>query len=88
MSKIIPVTPSFVAWQRAADKLLTLETALARSKRAVLAPEPESPGPAELETSVAEVRLIADGLFQIAFAEANRHVETGRRHPRVSLGSQ
>ena len=67
-SKIIPVVPSFPAWQKAADKLLTLETALARSKRAVL--DPESPDPAELEASVATARGIADRLFQIAFAEA------------------
>jgi hypothetical protein len=69
ISKIIPVTPSFAAWQRAADELLTLETALARSRRAVIATE--CPGPAVFETSIEKVRLVADRLFRIAFAEAN-----------------
>ena len=69
MSKIIPVTPSFVAWQQAANHLLALETELARSKRAVIAPE--GPGPADLGASLAEVRLVAAGLFRVAFDEAN-----------------
>jgi hypothetical protein len=65
-SKSIPATPSFAAWQRAADRLLTLETALAHSRRAV----PQCPKFAELQTSATEVRLIADALFRVAFAEA------------------
>ena len=67
--KTIPVVPSFAAWQRAADKLLTLETVLARSRRAVF--PPSSLSQSELETSAARARVVADELFQIAFAEAN-----------------
>ncbi len=69
MSKIIPVTPSFVAWQQAANHLLALETELARSRRAMIAPE--GPALAVLGASLAEVRLIAAGLYQVAFDEAN-----------------
>lgn len=64
-SKSIPATPSFAAWQRAADRLLTLETALARSRRAL----PQCPNVAELQTSATKVRLIADALFRVALAE-------------------
>jgi len=79
--KIIPVVPSFAAWQRAADKLLTLETVLARSRRAVLAPE--SSRPAELEASAAKARVVADELFQIALAEVN--LTRGKRHAPFAL---
>jgi hypothetical protein len=68
LPKRIPVVPSFSAWQKAAAESLTLETALARSKRAQL--DPEARDPAELEASAARARVIADELFQIAFVEA------------------
>ncbi|HWP12258.1 MAG TPA: hypothetical protein VNN06_10580 [Ramlibacter sp.] len=67
MSKIIPVVPSFTAWQRAAERMLTLETTLARGKRAL--PMSESTRTTELETAAARARVISDQLFQIAFAE-------------------
>jgi hypothetical protein len=69
MSKINPVLPSFDAWQKAANKLLTLETALARDKRVV--PAPEFSMRSKLETAAVEARVVADQLFQIAFAEVN-----------------
>jgi hypothetical protein len=69
MSKIIPVLPSFDAWQRAANKLLTLETALAHGRRVV--PAPELAMHLKLETAAVEARVVADQLFQIAYAEVN-----------------
>lgn len=69
MSKITPLTHSFLEWQQAAGTLLSLQTALSRSKRAV--PDAEIPGDAALEAMVAWQRTIADGLFRVAFAEAN-----------------
>ena len=80
MSKPIPATPSFIAWQKAASKLLLLETALAFRKRTVLPPEALDPSIEEIETSVADARLVSDGLFRIAFAEARQHPEN-RGHP-------
>lgn len=70
ISKIFPATPSFLAWQRAADELLTLETMLARSRRVPDAPA--SPYPAAFRASLAQVRLIADQLFEVAMAEVNQ----------------
>ncbi len=81
MSKIIPVVPSFTAWQRAADRLLALETALARGKRPVLISE--STRTTELETATARARVIADQLFQIAFAEVQ--LTRGRRQTPCAL---
>ena len=69
MSQIISVLPSFDAWQRAANKLLTLETELSRGRRAV--PTPECAVHSKLESAAAEARLAADQLFQIAFAEVS-----------------
>jgi hypothetical protein len=77
MSKVPPTTQSFVAWQQAAASLLTLETALSRSKRAV--PAAGVLGDAALEALVAQQRAIADGLFKVAFAEAHEHLDSGRR---------
>jgi hypothetical protein len=71
MSKPIPATPSFIAWQKAADRLLKLETALALGRRSVLPPESTGPSLAEIERAVREARLVADGLFRTAFAEAH-----------------
>ncbi len=75
MSKSIPATPSFIAWQKAASKLLTLETALALRKRTVLPPDPLDMSIEEIESSVAEARLISDGLFRAAFTEARGMAE-------------
>jgi hypothetical protein len=69
MSKIIPVLPSFDAWQRAANKLLTLETELARGRRIV--PDPELAMYSRLEMATVEARAVADQLFQIAYAEVS-----------------
>jgi hypothetical protein len=79
MSKIIPVLPSFDAWQRAANKLLTLETALAHGRRVV----PEFAMHSKLETAAVEARVLADQLFQIAYAEVN--LTRKRRQAPVAL---
>jgi hypothetical protein len=76
--KVLPAVPSFTAWQKAADALLTLETELARTKRSVVGPE--SPDPLALVTSVAKAKVTADGLFQIAFAEANHSAAKRQAH--------
>jgi hypothetical protein len=68
-SKSLPVTPAFVEWQRAADRLLAVETALAHNRRSLIADE--RPNVSELQSSATELRLIADALFQVAFAEAS-----------------
>ena len=81
--KIIPVVPSFAAWQRAADRLLTLETVLARNRRT--AHDPASPRPRELENSAAIARVVADELFRIAYAEVN--LTRGKRQAPVALAS-
>lgn len=80
MSKIIPATPSFIAWQKAAAKLLALETALAFRKRTVLPPQPLDASIEEIEASLSNARLVADSLFRLAFAEASQHPES--RNPR------
>jgi len=85
MSKTLPATPSFVAWQKAASKLLTLETALAFRKRTVLPPEPLDMSIEEIESSLADARAVSNGLFQIAFAEVSQHPES-RSHPRTAKG--
>lgn len=79
MSKAIPSTPSFLAWQKASSKLLTLETALAFQKRTVLPPEPLEMSIPEIETSLAQARAAADGLFRIAFAEFTQLPEKTRK---------
>ncbi|MDF2463057.1 MAG: hypothetical protein K0Q43_1292 [Ramlibacter sp.] len=84
MSKAIPATPSFVAWQKAASKLLTLETALAFQKRTVLTPLPLDMSIEEIETSLADARLVADGLFRIAFAESRQLPESRGRPVRTA----
>jgi hypothetical protein len=81
MSKIIPVVPSFVAWQRAANSLLTLETALARDKRAVLISD--STSSTELEAAAAKARMVSDQLFRIAFAEVQ--LTRGKRQAPYAL---
>jgi hypothetical protein len=78
MSKTIPVLPSFDAWQRAANKLLTLETALARGRRIV--PAPECALHTKLEMAAAEARMIADQLFQVAYAEV-KFTRAGDKRP-------
>jgi hypothetical protein len=77
MSKIIPAFPSFDTWQRAANKLLTLETALAHGKRAV--PAPDLTMYLKLETATAEARMVADQLFQIAIDDVNSARQASRR---------
>ena len=77
MSKVPPITHSFVEWQQAASSLLTLQTALSRSRRAV--PPSESIGSDALEALVAQQQAIADGLYRIALAEAHEHVDS--KHP-------
>jgi hypothetical protein len=72
MSKPVPSTPSFVAWQKASSKLLTLETALAFKKRTVLPPEPLEMSIEEIESSLAEARMTANALFRVAFAEVTQ----------------
>jgi hypothetical protein len=83
MSKIIPILPSFDAWQRAANNLLTLETELSRGRRVV--PAPECAMHSKLHVAAAEARVIADELFQIAFAEVN--LTRKRRHAPVALAA-
>ncbi len=82
MSKPIPAAPSFVAWQKAAGILLTLETALAFRKRTVLPSESPDPGIEEIESCVTDARLVSDELFRIAFAEARQRPERPARAPR------
>lgn len=86
MSKPIPATPSFVAWQKAAGRLLTLETALALRKRT--APQFEAPdtGMQEIQCSLVAERLACDALFQIAFAEARQYPEGPKRPVRSAQG--
>lgn len=86
MSKPIPATPSFVAWQKASSKLLTLETELAFRKRTVLPPGAPDPGIEEIETSLVDARRVSDGLFQIALAEARQHPESRGRPVRSAKG--
>lgn len=69
MTKILAITPSFSAWRGAADRLLTLETALAFSKRTALL-GPVHVQPAD-ELEVEKVRRRAEELFRIAEAETN-----------------
>ena len=91
MSKPIPATPSFVAWQKAASKLLTLETALAFRKRTVLPPEPLEMSIKEIESSLADARLVSDGLFRAAFAEVREHPDgrsNSRSHPARGMAEQ
>ena len=80
-NKIIPVVPSFAAWQKAADRLLTLETVLARTRRTVH--DPEAPSPRALESSAAMARVVADELFRIAYAEVN--LARGKRQAPLAL---
>jgi hypothetical protein len=77
MPKIIPVLPSFDAWQRAANRLLTLETALSHGRRVF--PAPERAVHSKLEMAAAEARAVADQLFRIAFAEVKSTRQEGRR---------
>lgn len=77
MSKTIPALPSFDKWQRAANKLLTLETALARDKRVVLALDFATHS--KLEMAAVEARVVANQLFQIALAEVNSTRQAGVR---------
>lgn len=78
MSKLTPALPSFDRWQRAAKKLLTLETALARDKRAV--PALEFATHTKLEMATAEARVEANQLFQIAFADVTSTRQAGKRY--------
>ena len=91
MSKPIPATPSFVAWQKAASKLLTLETALAFRKRTVLPPEPFDMSIKEIESSLADARVVSDGLFRAAFAEVREHTDSrssSRSRPARGMAEQ
>jgi len=79
MSRIPPITHAFVEWQQAAGSLLTLQTALSRSKRAV--PATDVPDDAALEAMVDRQRRIADSLFRVAFAEAHQQGDGGSTPP-------
>lgn len=71
MAKDRPLTRSFIEWQRAADEMLKLEKALA----SCLKERDQGPGSVEcarLKAQLATIRPIADGLFQVALAEARR----------------
>jgi hypothetical protein len=67
MTKILAITPSFTAWRRAADTLLTLETAVALGKRS------SAPGqvPPVSTEQIEKARLLANQLFEIAQAETS-----------------
>jgi hypothetical protein len=69
MTKILAITPSFTAWRRAADKLLTLETSLALRKRNLIF-GPIQPKPAE-ELEIEQVRELAGQLFEVVRAETD-----------------
>lgn len=68
MSKTLAITPLFAAWRRAADRLLTLETAVALRKRTLFVGPPPQQAAEDLE--IAQVRLLANQLFQVANDEA------------------
>ena len=67
MTKILAITPSFAAWRRAADRLLTLETAASLSKRTVAPLQVQPVSPEEIE----KARRLAKELFEIAQAETD-----------------
>jgi hypothetical protein len=83
MSKNFLVVPSFDAWQRASNRLLTLETALARGRRVV--PVSELAMHSKLEMATVEARVVANQLFQIAYAEVN--LTRKRRQAPVALAA-